>query len=267
MLTQLLLAVAPVLAPAPVPFQAGGPDEVPRMPTAAAQLAHAGKVKARGRGTRGAARVQALEAALAAYQAVGRYWPESGPVLAEAAFRRGEIQRTLGRPGAALGAFQEAFDAGKGTDFRARALLEIGHIHRRAARFQEALASYGRVLDLEGTALRYRNDAREWTGKTLLTTGRAAEAAAAFAAWAADAEDGPEIARAADLEARAWIEAGELDRAGEVLARTRQSLEPLADEPGEDGEAVRRALERMKAPALLEKARAAAAQGAAGAGS
>ncbi len=266
MLCQLLLAIAPAMGPAPVLLQAPSGDEVPRMPTAAAQLAHAGRIRAKVRGTRGAARVEALEAALAAYRAVTEFWPDGGSVLAEAAFRRGEIQRTLGRPGEAIAAFQEAFDAGKGTGFRPRALLEIGHVHRRAARFEQALESYGRVLALEGVALRQRNDAREWTGKVHLQLGDWTEAAAAFAAWAANAESGPEIVRAADLEARAWIQAGELERAEEVLQRTRSSLESLAQEPGKEAEALRRALERMKAPDLLRETRERAAAEAAGEG-
>lgn len=224
------------------------PVSVAKMPTASAQLQHAKKVKAEARGTKGAARVAALDKAITAYEAVRDYWPESGSVLAEAAFRRGEIQRTLGRSGLAKGAFQEAFDAGKNTPFAPRALLEIGHLHRRTAEFDHALQHYQRVRDMEGVHLRYVNDSREWMGRVYLDLGEWDKGIRAFAEWAANAETSVDVVRAVDQEALCWLGKKDLETAEARLTKIRVEMEVLANEPTKDGEALRRALERMKAP-------------------
>lgn len=244
--------IAGLLAAAALAWQGA---EVPRLASASAQLEHARKVRSEARGLEGAARLEALERALRAYEAVRDFWPDSGAIAAEAAFRRGEIHRSLGQDGAARGAFQEAFDAGRGTDYAPRALLEVGHIHRRAVEMDQALHYYERALALEGASLRRRNDAREWIGRVRLDLQQWEAAAAAFASWAAEAEGPVEAVRAADLEAQAWIGKGELDRAAERLAALEQRVKPLAAEPTREAEELRRALGRMKAPDLLRAAR------------
>ncbi|TAH36812.1 MAG: hypothetical protein EYC70_07435 [Planctomycetota bacterium] len=233
-------------------LQAG---EVPKQPTAAAQLNYAKKVKSESRGTEGAERVAALQRALEAYAAVPRYWPDGGTLLAEAAFRRGEIHRGLGQAGAARGAFQEALDHGQGTDFVPRALLEIGHLHRREREMDAAVQAYQRVQALPGVNLRYLNDSREWTGKVQLDLAQWEAAASSFAAWAANAEGPVEVVRAADLEAKAWIGKGDLVRAENRIRAVQAQMEALASEPTKEAEELRSALERMKSPELLRKAR------------
>lgn len=229
--------------------------EVPKQPTAAAQLVYAKRVKSESRGTEGAARAAALQRAAAAYAAVPQYWPDAGVILAEAAFRRGELQRSLGQPGAARGAFLEALDHGQGSEFAPRALLEIGHLHRRAKEMDQALEFYQRLLALPGASLHQLNDGREWTGKVQLDLGLWEAAAASFSAWAANAEGPVEVVRAADLEAKAWIQHGALDRAERRLNEVQAQMEPFSQEPTKEAEELRKALERMKSPDLLRKAR------------
>ncbi len=233
--------------------------EIPKQPTAAAQLAYAKKVKGEARGTKGAGRIQALDRAILSYEAVANYWPDGGTLLGEAAFRRGEIQRTLGRSGLARGAFQEALDAGKGTVYASRALLELGHLHRRAGEFGDALKEYGKVAAIPNVRLRYLNDSREWTGKVEFKLGEWEKAAKAFAAWAANAESPVEVVRAADLEAQSLLGAGKVDQAAARIEKIRLELGPLASEPTKEAVQLKKALERMKSPDLIAQARAAKA--------
>ncbi|MFQ5748533.1 MAG: tol-pal system YbgF family protein [Planctomycetota bacterium] len=233
--------------------------EIQKQPTAAAQLNYAKKVKGEARGTKGAGRIQALDRAILAYEAVANYWPDGGAILGEAAFRRGEIQRTLGRSGLARGAFQEAFDGGKGTVYASRALLELGHLHRRAGEFGQALKEYQKVAGLPNVRLRYLNDSREWIGKVEFKLGEWEKAAQAFAAWAANAESPVEVVRAADLEAQALLGAGKIDQADARIEKVRLDLGPLATEPTKEGAQLQKALERMKSPELIQLARAAKA--------
>ena len=251
-LLSLLLAGFCTLAPA----APQDPPAVPRQATPSLQLQHARQVKSAARGTRGAARIEALDRAVAAYAAVTEYWPEPGPVAAEAAFRRGEIQRSLGREGPARASFLEVLDLGPGTAFHPRALLELGHLRRRAGEYGQALERYRQVLEIQGVPLRYANDSREWTARVLLDTAEWKGAAEAARSWKAHAEGPVEIVRAADLEARALAGQGLLDEASRVLEGLREDLADLAADPTPEGEALQRAFERMKAPAEIEKARA-----------
>lgn len=232
--------------------------DVPKLATAQAQLDHAKEVKKESRGAKGAARVAALDRACAAYGAVLQFWPDGGPVLAEAAFRQGEIHRSLDRPGQASGAFLLAAEHGAGTQFQPRGLLEIGHLHRRAAEFPDALKRYEQILALEESDPRYRNDAREWTGKIRLELEEWPAAAAVFRAWGDNAENPVELVKASDLEALAWIGAAQLEKARARIVEVESQVEELAAEPTKEAEALRKALDRRKAPGALAAAEEAA---------
>ena len=257
MLIELILAAVGPGWPAQDP-------SVPKMETAAAQLQHAKAVRSESRGTRGAERLLRLEAALAAYAAVRDHWPDSGRVLAEAAFRRGELHRTLGQPGHARSAFLECLDAaresGESSVFPCRALLEIGHLHRRAGEFDQALASYRRARAEPGTMLRYQNDCREWIAEVHLDLGNWMEAGYAFREWAEHAEGPLEIVRATDGEALALLGAGEVELAQARVDQVVDAYEVLSADPTQEGEALRRALARMKAPQRIAELRAATGQ-------
>ncbi|HEX9792614.1 MAG TPA: hypothetical protein VGC54_01395 [Planctomycetota bacterium] len=253
----LFLAVPMFQSPVPVPPEPPPAVQVavPRQATASLQLAHAKTVRAAARGASGAARVEALQEAATAYQAVTDHFPGHGVVQAEAAFRRGEIQRALGRTGLARAAFLEAYDAGNGTDYAARGLIEVGHLHRRAAEFDQALAHYRKVREIPGVLLRYSNDSLEWECKALLRVGAFEEAGRVAALWSANAEGPLDVVRAADLEIQALVGMDALDRAEARLAQVQAQLEPFVQEPSKEAEQLRKALERMKAPELLHERR------------
>ncbi|HJM39333.1 MAG TPA: tetratricopeptide repeat protein [Planctomycetota bacterium] len=235
-------------------------EGVEKYPTAEEQLLQAKKVKAEARGTKGEARVVALNKACEAYGAVLEYWPEAGLITAEAAFRQGEIHRGLGRPGPAKGAFESAVDQGASSGWEARGLLEIGHIHRRMAEMKDALLYYERALKLENVHLRYKNDSREWTGKVHLKLGNWEAAIGSFVEWANNSEGPIEVVKATDLEVGAWIKLGKLSKAETRLNQLQEEMGGLAEEPTKESAGLARAIERMKSPSLLIKAQEEAIQ-------
>ncbi|MBC8327933.1 MAG: hypothetical protein H8E31_04220 [Planctomycetes bacterium] len=231
-----------------------GPAEIPKLATAQAQLDQAKEVKKESRGTKGAARVAALDRACDAFGAVVEHWPESGRITGEAAFRQGEIHRTLGRPGPAAGAFLIAVEQGDGTAFAARGQLEIGHLHRRASEFPQALKAYSAVLGRKDADLRYRNDSYEWIGKVQTELEEWDQAAAAFRSWGDNAEGPEELVKAADHEALALLGAGKLAAAKARVVEVQAQVEDLAGEPSKEAGKLRKALDRMKAPAAISAA-------------
>lgn len=234
-------------------------ETVPQLETASDQLVAAKQAKSATRGLKGADRIQAMEKAIAAYEAVALYFPEASAEVAEASFRVGEMHRTLGERGAAQAAFEAAFDAGEGIAFRPRALLEIGHLHRRTKEFEQAIHYYGRVVGLAESGAKYANDAHEWTGRTWMTLKDWDQALAAFSAWIAQAEGDLELVKASDWAARAEIAAGSLEAADKRILLLQQQLQEACLEPTKQAVALQKALGKLKSPALLEKARAKAA--------
>lgn len=219
--------------------------------SAVAQLQHAKACKADARGTKGAARVAAMNKACQAYDAVVSYWPDSGVVTAEAAFRSGEINRTMGHIGVAKGRFEVSFDNGEGSTFASRALLEIGHIHRRESEMDKALEYYGRVAALKGAPIRYINDSREWAGKTHFELGHWEKSIVALEEWYKNAEGPIEQIKSVDLQVQCLINLQQPVKAQQMLDEVLENLSPLAEEPSKESAKLKRAIERMKAPKLL----------------
>lgn len=254
----LLLASALAVARVPHPVQEARPGEwietvVPRMASAEAQLAHARSQKQRMNARPGGQLAAWRGRAVEAYRAVRVFHPDARALAVEAAFRAGEILRAAGDEPAALGEFGWAAEHGAG-DFRVRARLEIGHLHRRALRFQEALAAYLDVgLDPAASAAR-REDAWLWAGTAWKRLGRVAEARSA---WRRVAEHGTDpLARiiAFDELGLSYVEASELEGAAGVLDQCLGVLSASALEETEQGERVRSALLRMRVVEELARA-------------
>jgi tetratricopeptide (TPR) repeat protein len=227
---------------------------VPRMDTAAAQLAHARRIKRtmseRPEEDRAFWRVLAVEA----YRAVRAYHPGAAAACAEASFRAGELLRAAGEADAAQEEFERARAAGAGTPFRARAALEIGHLHRRAGRSREALDLYLAVAGDGRAAAAHRDDAWLWAGRVWSDEGRVPDARRAWEGVARGGQDPLDRVLAFDWLALSWLEAGDLEAAAGVLDRCRVALSPLALEETELGERVRNALLRMRVVTSLQSA-------------
>jgi tetratricopeptide (TPR) repeat protein len=229
---------------------------VAKAESAEAQMALAKSAKSATRGLKGEAQLKQKRAAAQAYSAVARHWSAEKELVTEACYRRGEILRSLGEEGAARGAFEDALEAApKGNDFSVRALLEIGHVCRRAEQHADAMEFYEKARDRKGVSLRYNNDGREWLARTLLAVleWKAAEAAAID--WAEHAEGPVEEVKARDRQVLALVGQKRLLAARQLLEQVREEMKPLAAAPTKEGESVRRSLYRMKAPKALAKAR------------
>ena len=226
-----------------------------RLADAAAQVAAAQDRYREARAARGAARLLAMEAAVRAYRAVEVHWPEDAARRAEAAWRRGQLERALDRPGRARAAFEAVLDAGAEPDWAARARLELASLCEAGGEFEAALELLAAVRVAPRISVRWRNRARQRTAELRLAGGDWARARAAARCWSAEASDSVEQVRAADLEARALLGAGRAADAARVLTRLAARMQPLAALPGEDAAALRRALERMQAPGALSDSR------------
>jgi len=258
----LLLGV--LLCAVPPAAQELGPTErkwletvVPRMATPEAQLGHARRLKREMGAKRDEELVFWRKLAVEAYQSVRVFHPEARALAAEAAYRAGEILRSADQDGPAAVEFRWCAQHARGTDFRARARLELGHLERRAERWREALELYVDVAaDAEAAPAR-REDAWLWAGTAWSALGRVEDARTA---WRRVAEEGSEDllrVRAFDELALTWLAVGDLEAAAGELARALALLSLRALEETESGERVRDALQRMRVVEELPRAIAA----------
>jgi tetratricopeptide (TPR) repeat protein len=229
------------------------PARAPRLESLQAQVDLAKAEKSKARGLKGGARIRQLEAAGLAYAGVAHWWPGPGKLQAEASYRRGEIHRILRKPGQARGAFIEVLDWGRGTDWYPRAWLELGHLRRRSGEWGRALRRYRDLAQMENSRLRYRNDGREWLGRSHLKLGNWVEAEGPFREWALQAEGPVEAVRAWDLCAQSLLLAGKPKEAEQVMQRTLEAYSRMATDPTPEGAALKKALSRMKTPDLLKE--------------
>jgi tetratricopeptide (TPR) repeat protein len=227
---------------------------VPRMASAGAQLAHARRLKHEMRGQAGAELAGWRLRTVEAYRAVRVFHPDARAAGLEAAFRAGEILRAAGDEAAALAEFRWAARQRGAGEFRARAQLEIGHLHRRALRFREALEAYLDVGGDPSSSAARREDAWLWAGTSWKRLGNLAEARSA---WRRVAEQGTDpLARitAFDELALSFLEESELEGAAGVLDQCLRALSASALEETEQGERVENALLRMRVVEELSRA-------------
>lgn len=261
-----VLAALPVAARAPTagepvaPIDGAGSTRespLPRLESAQAELARAAGLKLALRGTAGEARSTARAAAVRAYRGVREHFPADAPVCAEAAFRAGELLRASDDVAGALSEFAFARERGGGTPFRVRAMLEIGHVERRARNHTAALAAYESVLAEADAPRRARDDASLWLGRVYTELDRRADARRVWQRVAEAAEDPLDRVRAYDYLASACVADGDLDGAAGVLQGCRAALADVVAEETTLGERVRNALLAMRATDELERAVAA----------
>jgi hypothetical protein len=175
---------------------------------------------------------------------------------AEAAFRAGELLRTLERGKQADELFSRAVELGEeapaGREFAARGLLERAHIRRRANDAEGALALYGEILRRFADQRRTSATARTWSGKVQLKAGHAEEAAMHLLGFAeAFPEYGAEAVRNADLLAVAQAEGGDEIAARATIDRLRLEVQPILDKGGKEGAAVQSALDELRVTEML----------------
>lgn len=236
---------------AALPCAAAG---VQKFETAKAQLEHATSLKQALRGLNGEARDEARAAAVAAYRAVREHFGTEAAPCAEAAFRAGELLRAADDLVGALTEFGIARDRGAGTEFRVRAMLEIGGVERRAKHPQPALAAYEAVL-ADGTAsARQKDEALLWMGRLYADLERFDDARRVWQKVADKGDDPLDRIRAFDQIAALLVDTGDLEGAAGILKRCNEALADVAAEESKLGERVRNALGAMHSIDTLARA-------------
>lgn len=182
-------------------------------------------------------------------------------VVAEANWRAGEIWRTLRHEEEA----RRCFTATAGMSavepqLAAKAWLEIGHLDRRAKRFDAAIESYRRVFAITPEQRKESAHSLTWQGKALLAKD---DAAGGHAMLLAVGQRYPEFAvddiHNVDIVACDWIEAGRVDEARELVDDCRERHANLDGATTEDDDsdtdavaAIERAFSKMKCIKLLD---------------
>lgn len=230
------------------------PRGVPRCEDARAQIEYAAKRKLELRGKKDQERKDARMRAVEAYRAVHRYHPRALAERAEASFRAGELLRAGRLPNEARECFEEATRLGKGTEFRARAWLEIGHGYRRGYRLVDALAAYQRVAIDEEAAPRHRDAAMLWRARLHARLDRDREACAAWEHVAREGFDPFDRLEAFDEWALHLIDEGDLEGATGVLNLCDELMAQRLAEETRTGRRLRRTKARMRAYPRLEAA-------------
>lgn len=249
-LAALLLALSSAAAETPCGQEGAQPQwietVVPRMESADAQLGHARRIKRQMVAKQEDELALWRRRAVEAYQAVRLFHSGAQAACVEAAFRAGEILRAGGDEARALEEFCWAEQHGEGSEFRTRAQLEIGHLHRRAQRWSQALEAYLTVAGDPRASAARREEAWLWAGTSWKAQRRFEDARLA---WSRVAEQGTQPqARitAYDELCLLSLESGELEGAAGLLDRCLRTLAPDALEETEEGERVRNALMRMR---------------------
>lgn len=226
----------------------------PRLADARAQFARAVELRSAARSATPATRVERVRRAAEAYRAVHAYFPGERALVAEAAFRAGELLRSVDASAPAERELELARELGRGTAFRARAGLELGHLLRSDEEHERALAAFLAVAADDSCERRYRDEAELWCGRVQAELGRIGEARRTWERVAAAARSPLTRCRAFDCLTLALVDAADLEGAAGMLARCREALAEHAREETELGVRVRAALSNMRAIRRLERA-------------
>ena len=154
-----------------------------RLIDAEAQYQSARQTHRAGSAARGASRWLELERALRAYRAVEQYFPRHADRCAEAAYRRGEVERSLDRLGRARAAFESVLDHRSDPDWAARARLQLALLSGRRGEPGEALQQLAEVIAAPRVSPQWRNRARQRRAELLLELGHPAAAYSTAASW------------------------------------------------------------------------------------
>ena len=209
--------------------------EEPAAPASAeAQLKAAYAVKKQSHGKEGEEKRQILLAAVAAYAEVGVRFPEDKEGCATAAFRIGEIQRSIGEAAAAEKAFQEVLVHGSPEDLVARALLELGHLKRREKELERAIDLYGQVARQCPGARKRGATALLWIAKCHRSLKSWNDARTTLRTILEDYIDEPRsVISAYDLIAATYLDESNVALAEETLMECRERFQRLEADGGE----------------------------------
>jgi tetratricopeptide (TPR) repeat protein len=212
---------------------------------------------------KGEERRAAVEQAAAAYAAVLASFPDAKEEVAMAAFRIGELKRSLGKTDEAREAFSKVVSSGGSRRLAARAVLETAHIHRRAKEMGKALESYRKAAVEFADEAGNRDDALYWIGVLQEQNKEYAKSREAWQAVADRGVDPLDRVRAFDRIALSHMKEGNRADAHATVEQARTALHDIAADPSTRGARVKRALDRMRAVRALEEGEGSAKKSAA----
>lgn len=225
--------------------------EIPKQSDAKAQIKFARSLKKETHGLKGEEKREKLKEVALAYASVPSYFPNAAAENAEAYFRLGGIRRSINDREGAMLAYEKTLETNGNRKFSARALLEIGHLHRRAKSFDTAIASYEKIGKDFADQADQRDSGLIWIGKLRFQQKNSDAARAAWQQVAEKGEDPVDRAKAYDLIAGSYLSESKQGDAAATIEKCKQVLAPFAEEPGTKGARVKRALEKLKTPAKL----------------
>ncbi|MFN0207344.1 MAG: tetratricopeptide repeat protein [Planctomycetota bacterium] len=227
-------------------------DAVEKASDAKQQLRKADEARRKIRG-KGDERREGSENAARAYAAVFEYFPEAKAECSTAAFRFGELKRSLGLLDEARDAFRKVVKWNGDEELSARALYETGHIYRKAKEYGKALEFYRKVVIDFSEIASTRDDSLYWIGNLHAQNKDYEKAREAWRAVAERGVDALDRIRSFDKIAGSYLKEGKRDAAIHTLEEAKTALHEAASEPSSKGARVKQALERMTTIRALDK--------------
>jgi tetratricopeptide (TPR) repeat protein len=207
------------------------------------------------KGLKGPTRDSALEEAAKAYEHVAAEYAADRGLAAQAWYEAAELWRRGDDLPQAETAYGKAI-TNDSDRYAERSLLEVGNLQRRQKRFDDAVATYKKLVALNPKSSR-GHDARLWIGRTLQQKGTWPQAVAAYTEAVEAAPALLDRIEASDWLVKALVHTGELDKAGQVV----DSIEKAGQEvTGPEAARVQKALEGLSGKRALQKARDKATQ-------
>ncbi|MEW6745969.1 MAG: hypothetical protein AB1486_24790 [Planctomycetota bacterium] len=216
-------------------------------PQAQAQLKAAWQIKRASFKKDPAEKQRILEEAIGAFQKVLDDYPQARLEGGEACFRIGEIYRALKDEKRAVEHFTKALEFAESPRFRARSLLELGHIRRRHDDRQGALTFYERVMQEHADQRNEASQAMSWAGKTALSMGDGEKGKKLLLDFEASYPEYPAAAiRNIDRVALWLVEAGRTEEAAALVDGCRERFTKKAETDPKAAPDIHKALARMK---------------------
>ena len=202
------------------------------------------------KGLRGPTRDAALEEAAKAYEQVGVEHASDKAIAAQAYYEAAELWRRGNDLAPAEAAYGKAVENDRDR-YAERSWLEVANLQRRSKRYDDAVLTYKKVVELNPSSSR-AHDARLWIGRTLQQKGTMPEAIAAYTEALERAPALLDRIEATDWLVKAQVHVGDLDKAAATFA----TLETLVkDSEGPDVDRVHKAFDGMTSKRTIEKAR------------
>lgn len=204
------------------------------------------------KGLKGAARIAAQTAAADA-------WADAADALADDKLRAASARASEAELRATYGDLEKAEAAWKAVLELApekrgpQALLGLGDLERRRNKHEQALAHYEDLIKRFPNSGARLQEAYVWAGKLHVHAGRMEKAREAYMQVIRTTVSVVRLAEVYDLLIDTYLREGKLEEARRSLAEGREALARLGKLGPTQAKAVEKALERMRAPARIER--------------